>query len=233
MTKNNKNSIYFENTELSSHMEDYLEIIATISRKKKVVRVKDIARGLNIKMPSVTSALNKLMQKGLVNYEKYGFIELTEEGEKLAERVYSRHRLLIDFFNIMLRIDREKADEEACRIEHHLSPLACKQIYKLLEFYKSEKDSNQKWTVELRKNLDERLLSDLKEGDTSTIVNIKGSGTVKKRLHEMGFRKGEQLKIIQYAPLKDPIKIAIKDFYISLRIDEAKLLVVKPLFLKD
>ncbi|MDY6967929.1 MAG: metal-dependent transcriptional regulator, partial [Spirochaetota bacterium] len=113
---------YFEGTNLSSNMEDYIEQIATLSKEKKFVRVKDIANGLNKKMPSVTSALNKLMDKGLVYYEKYAYVELTKEGEKLADRVYKRHSFLSDVFTNVLRMNRKKAEENACRIEHFLSP---------------------------------------------------------------------------------------------------------------
>ncbi|MDY6969586.1 MAG: FeoA family protein, partial [Spirochaetota bacterium] len=72
----------------------------------------------------------------------------------------------------------------------------------------------------------------LKEGDSGKIIKINGTGPLKKRLHEMGFRKGETITIQKYAPLKDPIKLLIKDYSISLRVEEAKQILVKPLSLE-
>ncbi|MFH0976939.1 MAG: metal-dependent transcriptional regulator [Spirochaetota bacterium] len=218
----------FEDTSLTSHMQDYLETIEILSRTQKVVRVKDIAKNLNIKMPSVTAALHKLEEMGLINYERYGYVDLTGKGKKIAENVYDRHTFLSEFFNKILKIERKRADDVACRVEHQLTSEACKQIFKLIEFFKSEKNNNENWTERLRNVLEERALSELRQGDESIILRIAGSSPFKKRLGEMGFRKGELIKVIKYAPLKDPLEIKIKDYNISLRVDEAKDIIVKP-----
>ena len=84
----------FESTDLSANMEDYMETIALLASRHRVVRVKDIARALKITMPSVTAALGKLREKGLIHYEKYGFIELTDRGRRVAELVYRKHSFL-------------------------------------------------------------------------------------------------------------------------------------------
>lgn len=217
----------FEDTDLTSNMEDYLEAIEILSMKKKVTRVKDIAKSLKIKMPSVTAALTKLEEKGLINYEKYGYIELTEAGKKIAEKVYSRHSFLTYFFHDILMIDIDRADRVACRVEHHLTPEACRQIYRFLEFHESERKSGESWTTRLKEILEQRQLSDLDEGDIAEIVRLEGKGPLKKRLQEMGFRKGEKVKIIKYAPMGDPIEISIKNYNISIRVDEAGLIIVK------
>lgn len=219
----------FEDTDLTSNMEDYLEAIEVLSRKKKVTRVKDIAKSLNIKMPSVTAALNKLEEKGLINYEKYGYIELTEEGKKIADRVYSRHSFLTYFFHDILMIDINCADRVACRVEHHLTPEACRQIYRFLEFHESENKNGEGWTQRLKAILEQKQLSDLHEGELAEIVRLEIMGPLKKRLQEMGFRKGEKVKIIKYAPLGDPMEISIKGYNLSLRIDEAGSIIVKSL----
>jgi DtxR family transcriptional regulator, Mn-dependent transcriptional regulator len=227
-TSKNLTNHAFEDTSLTSHMQDYLEMIEILSRSQKVVRVKDIAKNLNIKMPSVTVALQKLKEMGLINYERYGYVELTGKGKKIAESVYDRHTFLSEFFNKILKIERKRADEVACRVEHQLTSEACKQIFKLIEFYKSEKIKNENWTERLKNILEERALSELHQGDESIIIRIAGSSPFKRRLGEMGFRKGELVKVIKYAPLKDPLEVKIKDYNISLRVDEAKDIIVKP-----
>ncbi len=227
MTTTELADYFFDSTDLTSNMEDYIEQIELLSRKKKVVRVKDIAKSLNIKMPSVTAALHKLEEKGLINYERYGYVELTEEGKIIADRVYSRHSFLSIFFHNVLRMEKGRADKVACEVEHCLSPEACRQIYKFVEFYHIEKNDDQSWTDKLNTILDVRLLSELQEGDSATILKVKGSAPFRKRLNEMGFRKGETLKVMQYAPLKDPVKISIKDYNLSLRVEEAKSVTVR------
>lgn len=143
----------FEDTELSSNMEDYMEAIAVLSKTNKVVRVKDIAKKLDIKMPSVTAALNKLRDLDLIEYEKYGFVELSEEGKIIAARVYQRHSILTQFFKTILEMEPGNAEKVACRVEHDLSPEACIQINRFIEFYKAEEKQKKDWIVRLRKVL--------------------------------------------------------------------------------
>lgn len=139
----------YGSTDLTPNMEDYIEKIAFLSESNRVVRVRDIAAILKIKMPSVTAALNKLKEHGLIEYEKYGYIELTSRGGIIAKRVISRHLCLKEFFHHVLKLPEDKAEEEACRIEHHISPESCKRIHKLLLYYKSDEDKHKDWIREL------------------------------------------------------------------------------------
>jgi len=82
---------------LSSTMEDYLETIFNLEKNKKIVRVKDIAQKMDVKLPTVTSMLNNLVERGLINHEKYEYVELTREGKRIAKDVYRRHVIFFDF----------------------------------------------------------------------------------------------------------------------------------------
>jgi DtxR family Mn-dependent transcriptional regulator len=143
----------YRDTGLTSNMEDYMEAIVMLSSDKRVVRVKDIAKKLNITMPSVSVALAKLKEMDLIKYEKYGFIELTDRGFEIADRVLKRHNCLIDFFTSILQIACDQADTEACKVEHALAPQTCSQIHKFLDFYKSEESTNRDWITRLKKAL--------------------------------------------------------------------------------
>lgn len=120
--------------EQTPSMENYLEAIAMLGGEGKVVRVNQISQRLKVRMPSVTSALKKLSEQGLVGHERYGYVELTAEGAKVAEEVLRRHRALSRFFAEALGIDQEIAEEDACRIEHVISPLSLERLIKFLEF---------------------------------------------------------------------------------------------------
>ena len=70
-------------------------------------------------------------------------------------------------------------------------------------------------------------LSDLKPGETGVITKILGHGAFRKRVMEMGFVKGREVKEVLYAPLQDPVKYALMDFEVSLRRAEAELIEIQ------
>jgi DtxR family Mn-dependent transcriptional regulator len=106
---------------LTSVMEDYLETIFDLDQEKRVVRVKDIAQRMDVKMPTVSSMLKTLNDRELVNYEKYEYVELTREGTDVGKEMRRRHEVLRRFLIDILNIAPRTADEEACKMEHSLS----------------------------------------------------------------------------------------------------------------
>jgi len=118
----------------SASVEDYLEAIANLHKGEKTVKVKQLSRMLNVKMPSVTAALQKLSEEGLVVHEKYGHVELTHEGNEAADDVVRRHKVLSRFLAQALGIDQKTAEEDACKIEHVISPLTLERMIKFMEF---------------------------------------------------------------------------------------------------
>ena len=100
--------------------EDYLEMILVIKRKKGSVRSIDIAREMNFSKPSVSIAMKKLLEDGLISINPRREIDLTPAGREIAERIYERHVVISE---ILMRIGVEEttAVKEACRIEHVIS----------------------------------------------------------------------------------------------------------------
>jgi DtxR family Mn-dependent transcriptional regulator len=127
---------------LSSNMEDYLEAIAVLKEKNGVVRVRDISRLLNVEPPSVASALNNLSGSGLVVHERYGYVELTPDGERLALDVQRRHDMLVKFLTGILSIDPGTAAEDACKMEHSMSHKTSERLAKFIEFVETCPDGN-------------------------------------------------------------------------------------------
>ncbi|MEA3442707.1 MAG: metal-dependent transcriptional regulator [Chloroflexota bacterium] len=118
-------------------MEDYLEAIANLGERTKAVRVSQIGQVLDVKMPSVTSALKRLSDKELVRHERYGYVELTSKGEEVANETIRRHKALSRFFTEALSIDKKTAEEDACKIEHVISPLSLDRVIKFVEFIRA------------------------------------------------------------------------------------------------
>lgn len=125
--------------------EDYLEALYTIQLQNKVARVKDVARALDVKMPSVVAAIRSLSEKGLVEQEKYGHIELTRKGELVGGDVYKRHRLLYAFFGEVLGIDTETAEKDACQMEHYISPKTRERILRIVEYTRTCETGDAQW----------------------------------------------------------------------------------------
>ena len=64
-------------------------------------------------------------------------------------------------------------------------------------------------------------LSDLKEGQSATVVRVGGNGILRRRILEMGILKGAEVYIEKYAPLRDPLELIVKGYHVSLRVAEA------------
>ena len=100
--------------------EMYLESILVLSKQKDTVRAIDIVDYMNFSKPSVSRALSRLREDGLINTDTDGFITFTENGRVLAEKIYNRHVVLTSFLE-KLGVGAETASADACRIEHIIS----------------------------------------------------------------------------------------------------------------
>ena len=101
--------------------ENYLETILMLGKAQGNVRSIDIATALSFSKPSVSVAMKNLRENGYILMDKDGFIALTEKGHEIAETIYERHTLLSSFL-MYLGVSKETATQDACRIEHVISP---------------------------------------------------------------------------------------------------------------
>lgn len=119
---------------LSASLEDYLEVIFHIAEKKGAAKARDIAESIGVSRASVTGALQTLGKKGLINYAPYDVITLTDQGRDVARDVVKRHEALRIFFESVLGIDPETAEESACSMEHAMNPKILKRMEEYLVF---------------------------------------------------------------------------------------------------
>ena len=120
----------------SERREDYLEIISELVELKGYATTLDISRYMNVSPPSVTKMLQKLDEKGYLEYEKYHGINLTEKGNKVAHSIRQKHDILLEFFEI-LGVGNETANQDAEGVEHHLNPKTIRQLRKFITYLKS------------------------------------------------------------------------------------------------
>ncbi len=128
----------FHDKELTHSMAHYLQAVAGLKHEKGHARVGDIADRLGVSKSGVTSMLRSLGSHGLVCHERYGCVELTDAGRRLAERTETNRRVLSIFFTDILRVPEAVAFEDACMIEHLVSPEAMGQFLRLIAFTESD-----------------------------------------------------------------------------------------------
>jgi len=143
--------------ELSSTLEDYLEAIYRIEKEKRVTRPRDISRDQNVAGSTVTAALQSLAQKGLINYEPYEVVTLTEEGRKRANQLFIRHSIIEDFLQNILGLGPERASATACDMEHSVDQEALECFVCFLAFVKRQSPHGAKWLDDFRHFVDEGM----------------------------------------------------------------------------
>ena len=118
--------------EIHESAEDYLEAILMIREKKGYVRSVDVANQMHVSKPSVSYATKKLRENGYITFNEDGMILLTESGLEIAESIYKRHTVLTSLFKL-LGVPEDIAAEDACKVEHDLSPETFDAICKHVE----------------------------------------------------------------------------------------------------
>lgn len=112
---------------MTQSLEDYLETVYLIILDGRVAQVRDIARALGVKMPSVVKAIRELMRLGLAVHEPYGGVDLTPKGKRVAKGILGRHNLLREFL-VKLGVSAKMANRDACLMEHIVSTETLERI---------------------------------------------------------------------------------------------------------
>jgi DtxR family transcriptional regulator, Mn-dependent transcriptional regulator len=121
--------------------EDYLEAVLVLERTDGPVRVTALADRLGVSKPSVSAALAGLARRGLVRHERYGGVELTSRGRRVARETDRRHQLLRGFLVNVLGVDARTAERDACRLEHGLSQATVKRLVEFVRRQEAGKES--------------------------------------------------------------------------------------------
>lgn len=128
----------FGEKEVSHSMAHYLQAVAHLKEAKGLARVGDIADHLGVSKSGVTSMLRSLAGRGFVEHERYGSVELTDEGRRLADRTRTNRRVLSVFLSEILGVPECIAEEDACMIEHLVTPQVMLEMLRLTAFVRSD-----------------------------------------------------------------------------------------------
>lgn len=110
----------------------YLETILILSEKLPVVRSVDVANELDFKKSSVSIAMKHLRERNQITVTDAGYIYLTDEGRAIAEMIYERHKVIAKVLED-LGVPKDIANNDACRIEHVISPESFAAIKKHIQ----------------------------------------------------------------------------------------------------
>jgi DtxR family Mn-dependent transcriptional regulator len=244
-----------ESMKLTSAMEDYLEAIYHLERERRIARVRDIAQKLNVRMSSVSAALKTLGSRELIKYDPHQFITLTEKGLLRAKEIVRKHEILKRFLARILQIEESIAEDNACRIEHHLDPEVIEKLIRFVEmvelcpvetFKRFEKHSKtcencEPCLEEARRKLTDRTkaqqnameagltLSEASIGDQLVVQSIAGTVETRDMFAKDGLEMGAIITIEKIDNTERVVTLIINGYHIPLQLTEAKKVFVKPL----
>jgi DtxR family Mn-dependent transcriptional regulator len=135
---------------LTPTLEDYLLAIYQLEQKRRVARPRDIARLQGVAKSTVTAALQSLAEKGMINYEPYEVVTLMRKGQNRAQKLAMRHRILKDFLQDVLGLEREPAEATACGMEHAVEREVLERFVCFMAFVKRQLPDGMTWLREFR-----------------------------------------------------------------------------------
>lgn len=118
---------------LTPALEEYLSVIYAITKVDPVARVKDIAARLDVSLPSVTNAMKRLKDLGLVKYEKYGLIMLSDKGMERSVSLEKTQKVLKTFFEDLVGVPEDISTRLSCNIEHFFNTETEKRTERFIE----------------------------------------------------------------------------------------------------
>jgi DtxR family transcriptional regulator, Mn-dependent transcriptional regulator len=107
---------------LSQEAEEYLETIYRLQKRDGNAKTKELAQALHVVPGSITNTIEHLESHSLVIHEPYRGVKLTAEGEKIALSIIRRHRLAERLLTDLLKAEWSNVHEDACKLEHAMSP---------------------------------------------------------------------------------------------------------------
>lgn len=185
--------------DVTKNIEDYLKAIFYIINESKNGKAgtNQLADYLNLSPASVSSMLRKLKEKKMVAYEKYGKLELTQNGHEIAVQLVRKHRLWETFLCEQLKFSWDEVHEVAHQLEHIHSPKLIIELDKFLGHPKFDPHGDvipdEKGNFKFRSKI---TLSELKKGDLCRLISVKDSSAVfLKYVTQIGLALSSEIEI--------------------------------------
>jgi len=196
--------------------ENYIKAIYVLSYEimsNNKVGTKDIATVLKVQPATVTDMLKKLKKKKIINYKKYGEIQLTNAGVLYAKQLLRKHRLWETFLYEKLHFNWDEIHEIAEQLEHIQSDTLIDRLEKFLQYpqYDPHGEPIPDATGKLP-TLPNTLLSQIKNKKWYSVIAVKNtSPEFLKYLQQISIQIGTKLKLVEKIPFENSIKIAFSN----------------------
>ncbi len=189
---------------LSDVMEDYLKVIYHLQQDRDGrVKTSEIAEYMDVTSPTVTSMIDKLSERGLVERKKYKGVLLNEDGERVALEVIRHHRLLEAYLTERLDYDWSEVHDEADRLEHHISEKFEERLVEALGDPKVDPHGDPIPNAELEPPVEGAgtYLSEFEEGDRVVVDRISDRDPeILEYLSDHEINPGVELEVEEVAP---------------------------------
>ncbi len=180
----------------TDNREDYLINILRITGGTGVVKTTELANYMQVSPASVTEMLKVLQKEGLVNYERYRGVSLTEEGNIKARDLRRKHHIMERFLTDVLEIDHKDAHDQACAVEHSISDDAANKMCRMMGTKVDEDCTTCKNPCNSVVPIDCMTVSEMKQGDVRTISHLSSEdGIAIRKLISMGFVPGREVEL--------------------------------------
>ena len=242
-------------TKLTRATEDYLEAILALDREKGLARARDIAERLDVGRSAVSNALRSLAEAGLVDYEPYRVVTLTEKGRQAATGVQHRHAELKAFVTDVLGLSDAQADDAACRLEHNTDPAVMRRMTDLAAFIRTNHDHDKtpwlKRFINFCKARDHAArsatgrpnrtkptsgetssattLADIPAGGTARVVRVGLAAKTGQHLAEMGLSRDAIVSVVAAPPTGRTVDVQVRGYTLSLPRTQAEGIEVEEL----
>ena len=187
---------------LTARIEDYLEELFLLESTGRKLTVTEMADRLKITKGTVTATVQKLVELGLAEHERYGTLHLTDAGRKKGMTVFRRHEGFRSFFHEMLGLDREHSSEMACSMEHYVDNVTEERLYALLEFFRKARAEHQSWVDEALLAIERPQLilpvplTLCEIGAGGEILRLTADEPLRKILINKGFKPGNYVNLV-------------------------------------
>lgn len=220
---------------LTGPVEDYLKAIYEIGRGSVPVATNDIAQRLNLTAASVSGMVRRLADQGLLSYERYRGVTLTETGRRAALRTLRRHRVIEAYLSGALDYPWDRVHAEAERLEHAASDeLVDRMAAAIGEPVVDPHGAPIPSREGLVDETEYLSLAELGAGYGARVVRVADSDPEMLRyLGEMAIIPGAELVVLSKAPYEGPIMLRVSAATLSIGPALAQQVLVEPLMNPD
>ncbi len=200
-----------EHSTQSKSVEDFLKAVFTLQQQEERVSTNTLRDALNITAPSVTDMAQRLVAAGLVDYQKYRGVVLTDAGREIALRVIRRHRLIELYLMRELGYELREVHGEAERLEHAVSDHFVAAIARKLGNPQLDPHGDPIPTAEgVIAEQDLMPLTDVAPGVKATIARLKTNDPeMIQHMLDRGFKLNAHVEVVERDPFKGPITINV------------------------